>query len=506
MISLRSPNVFKFSTVSGNQYIFDNISGVVFPCSEELYSVIANYYQFDRLCLLKEELETKFNVNPAHYSTYYNLIETLIMNGFFYKNTETISKQVIDEYAITHLSSSMLVLVVTEACNLRCNYCVYSDHYPFIKGYSGKKMAWDVAKKAIDYYFDLHAERQRAGFKKRPMVGFYGGEPLLEFNLIKRIVDYCTTKDLKPTYYITTNGTLINQDIIDFLLNEDVVLTVSLDGDKYQHDRNRVFKSGQGTFDQIMKNLTKLQMEKRRRNINQLLSFNCCYDSLTDICKVVDFFAGHRELFKPFYLMINEIGKIDTTYYDHLNEMQASGRWGSQGETFVSSFSKLMELIRDDLIKGKEPADVLTAFFTGLFFYKNRVKGNPVFNQCMPGSKLTVDPDGYFYVCERINQQYSIGDVDSKINYGKANSLIESFNNIRLEHCSNCNFSRLCDVCYVHFAKGGRLEFNPAICEERRKRIPRLLKSIYSILEINPNAFESFNKLSNFEIYEVLIK
>jgi uncharacterized protein len=289
--------------------------------------------------MVKKELETRFNVNPANFSAYYTFIETLIMNGFFYKNTETISNQVIDHYAITHSSSSMLVLVVNEACNLRCKYCVYSDHYPFIKSYSEKSMTFDVAKEAIDYYFDLHAERQQAGFKKQPIISFYGGEPLLEFNLIKRIVGYCATKELKPIYYITTNGTLINHDIIDFLLNEDVVLTVSLDGDKYQHDRNRVFKGGQGTFDQIMRNLTKLQMEKRQRNINQLISFNCCYDSLTDIYKVVDFFAEHRELFQPFYLMINEVGKFDTTYYNHLKEMQTDGRGEIQSENFVSSFS-----------------------------------------------------------------------------------------------------------------------------------------------------------------------
>ena len=87
-------------------------------------------------------------------------------------------------------------------------------------------------------------------------------EPFLEFSLIKQIKDYCSTKDLKPVYNITTNGTLMNQNIIDLIVTEDIVLTVSLDGDKYQHDRNRVFQSGQGTFDLIMKNLTEQHGKK----------------------------------------------------------------------------------------------------------------------------------------------------------------------------------------------------------------------------------------------------
>lgn len=498
-------NVFKFLTESGNQYIFDNVSGVVIPCTNEHYAVIENYYQFDKSHIIKE-LETKLDLNPTESSAYYTFIENLIQNGFFYKSNEIISNQVINDYVLTQSSSSMLVLVVTEECNLRCKYCVYSGHYPLVKTYSDKKMTFDVAKEAIDYYFDLHAERQRAGFKKRPMIGFYGGEPLLEFHLIKQIMEYCNTKDLKPTYYITTNGTLLNRDTIDFIVNEDVVLTVSLDGDKYQHDRNRVFQSGQGTFDQIMKNLIKLQTEKRKRNINLVTNINCCYDSLTDICKVVDFFKEQRELLEPFYLMFNEVSKFDTTYYDHLNEVHANGCQEAQGDNFVSSFKKLMELTRNDLLNGRKPADYLASIFTGLLFCKNRVKGTPVVNTCMPGSKLTVDPDGYFYVCERINQQFPIGDVYNKINYDKANSLIESFNNILQEHCSTCNLSRLCDVCYVHFIKEGRLEFDPAICQAKQKSIRQLLRSIYSMLELNPKAFDSLEELSGFETNEILIK
>ncbi len=508
-MSKHSPNVFKFSTESGNQYIFDNVSGVVIPYTDELYTVIANYYRLDRSHIIKEELETRLNVESVDSLAHYTFVETLIQNGFFYKNDRMVGNQVFGDYALTHPSSSVLILIVTETCNLRCRYCVYSDHYPLLKTYSAKRMTFDVAKKAIDYYFNLHMERQRSGFKKRPIVSFYGGEPLIEFSLIKRIIEYCNSKAMKPVYYITTNGTLINQDIIDFIVrdNEDIVLTVSLDGGKEQHDRNRVFQNGQGTFDQIMKNLTDLQMVKRQRNINQLIAFNCCYDSFTDICRVVDFFTEHKELFDPFYLMFGEINKYDTTYYDYLNEVYANGDGEIQSEKLISSFSKLAKLIRNDLINGKKPADALTSFFTGLLFCKNRVKGYPVLNNaCIPGSKLTVDPDGYFYVCERINQQYPIGDVNSKIDYEKTNSLIKSFNKILSEHCSSCNLSRLCDVCYIHFAKGQRLEFNPTVCKEKRKNISQLLSSVYSMLEFNPKAFDGLNKFSGLETYEVLIK
>ena len=95
-------------------------------------------------------------------------------------------------------------------------------------------------------------------------------------------------------------------------------------------------------------------MEKRRRNYDSLI--NCCYDTITDMCRVVDFFKEQRKLFEPFYLMFSEIRKFNSTYYDDLNEVHASGSREVQSKD-VSSFKKLLERVRDDLINGKKPED-----------------------------------------------------------------------------------------------------------------------------------------------------
>ena len=87
---------------------------------------------------------------------------------------------------------------------------------------------------------------------------FMGGEPLLEFELIKKCVSYILQRkgDKKILFTMTTNGTLMTEDVIEFLVKYEFNLMISLDGDKKSHDINRRFKTGKGSFDIILENLS----------------------------------------------------------------------------------------------------------------------------------------------------------------------------------------------------------------------------------------------------------
>lgn len=112
-------------------------------------------------------------------------------------------------------------------------------------------MSLDTAKKSIDFLSNHSIDAKEIG------IGFYGGEPLIEFELIKEIVAYA--KEVftgKPILFsMTTNGSLLNEEIIKFLKENGFNLMISLDGPKEVNDQNRIFPDGSGTFDVVMNNI-----------------------------------------------------------------------------------------------------------------------------------------------------------------------------------------------------------------------------------------------------------
>ncbi|BBE31797.1 hypothetical protein OSSY52_19380 [Tepiditoga spiralis] len=391
-------------------------------------------------------------------------------------------------------SISQLYIIVTEDCNLRCKYCIFSDNYPHTHGYSSQKMTFEIAKKAIDYYLDLYKEKQAYGLGSNPVISFYGGEPLLEFNLIKEIVKYAKELNDNFEFYITTNGTIMNDEIINFLISNSVKITVSLDGYKENHDRNRVFINNKRSFDVIIKNLTKLQEEKEKRGSNQPISFNCCYDNYTDMVKVVDFFS-HARLggAATFYA---QISPYDTSYYDHCDDLNKKGFIKENIDTKNQSIKKLLEEYKEKLSKNEKVPEPLKFLFTSMFYIKNAPRGQqgPLGNACIPGSKIAVAPDGNYYLCEKMNETHPIGNVNDGLEWYKIQKIIKDYLEIIEKNCSNCNVKRLCECCYVHLNMNGDgvFKFNKEFCKENKEGIPLMLKTLYSLLEKIPNAL-SFN-------------
>ena len=113
-------------------------------------------------------------------------------------------------------SVQSLTLQVTQQCNLKCEYCPYSGGF-YNRQHNNRKMSFEIAKKAIDFYF-LHSFDIPDA-----QIGFYGGEPLIEFEMIRRIVEYCNNEyyGKKIRYFVTTNATLLTEEKIDFLMKNN---------------------------------------------------------------------------------------------------------------------------------------------------------------------------------------------------------------------------------------------------------------------------------------------
>lgn len=132
---------------------------------------------------------------------------------------------------------------LTENCNLRCTYC-------FTWGKTQRVLPEKLGKKIIDFFYD-HFDNQ--GYAE---ISFWGGEPLLEFDLLKRLVKYAEKKlKGKVIFGGTTNGTLLDEDKLKFLTDHNCKMLLSLDGNREHHNKFRVYPNGQGSYDDIMEKL-----------------------------------------------------------------------------------------------------------------------------------------------------------------------------------------------------------------------------------------------------------
>ena len=176
-----------------------------------------------------------------------------------YKEDQLFSADTYDEFAGKMVSSPIkaMCLHVAHDCNLRCKYC-----FAGTGNYSGLRsvMPIEVAKKAVDYLIP-HSEGRR-----NLEVDFFGGEPLLNFELVRAVVEYARSLERehnkKFRFTITTNGVLLDDEKIDFINREMYNVVLSVDGRKEVNDRVRARVDGSGCYDLIMPKFKRL-VERR---------------------------------------------------------------------------------------------------------------------------------------------------------------------------------------------------------------------------------------------------
>ncbi len=152
-----------------------------------------------------------------------------------------------------------IFMLLTDSCNLRCGYCFINGNMP--TGCLGSKvMTWEIAKETIDMYFPTVKPTR---FHKT--IVFYGGEPLLIFSLLQRIVEYVQTdhrtsyEQYKVGLILITNGTKITPQVSEYLAKHpEITVCISLDGCEKTHDQKRVYSDGSGTFCDIVTGIERL--------------------------------------------------------------------------------------------------------------------------------------------------------------------------------------------------------------------------------------------------------
>lgn len=195
------------------------------------------------------------------------------------KDAEKLAGLVQKELTGRKLGLAAIELNLTFNCNLTCEYCFIHE-----KGH-GERMSLTTAKNAIDLLLE------RAAY---PAVNItlIGGEPLLEFDLIKQIVPYAleaaAKRNLVVTWSVTTNGTLINEEILAYFAMYKINLLLSLDGGEKTHDRYRRTKSGKGTWHQIVEKIPLIKKYQPWLGVRMTVSAEAISDMRTDFNKLVD--------------------------------------------------------------------------------------------------------------------------------------------------------------------------------------------------------------------------
>jgi uncharacterized protein len=159
-----------------------------------------------------------------------------------------------------------LVLNVTSKCNLSCGYCYeYGEDRLVESGTKPRFMSESTAHQSVDFMF------AEAGDSKRVHLTFFGGETLLNFRMLKSALAYAQQRarelDKEVDASLTTNATLLSDEIIDWIAANDVGVTVSIDGAREQQDRHRVFANGMGSYDVIFPRIKKLLARHTKRPV-----------------------------------------------------------------------------------------------------------------------------------------------------------------------------------------------------------------------------------------------
>ena len=177
-----------------------------------------------------------------------------------------------------------VVLNVNTGCNLSCTYCYKEDLTTPSKG---EKMALDTAIQSVEML--LRESPDQPNYN----VVFFGGEPLSNMPLIREAVDYCEKRfaqlDATVDFTMTTNATLLTEELVDWFNAHRFGLTISMDGPKAMHDKNRITVGGQGTYDVVRRKVEMLLKRYTARPVGCRVTLT---RGITDVERIYDHLSG----------------------------------------------------------------------------------------------------------------------------------------------------------------------------------------------------------------------
>lgn len=368
---------------------------------------------------------------------------------------------------------STLCMNVSHNCNLKCGYCFAEKYYR-----ERLYMSPEVAEKSVDFLIENSKNEENL------RISFFGGEPLLNFSVIEHTVQY--SRDLEKKhgkhfrFHVTTNGTLLNTKIIDFLIENKFSMIISLDGPKEVNDSMRKFNNGRGSYNMVYRNIKKVQ------------SLNGAFPGFT----VRSTFTRKNLDIENLAMHLASLGCKDISVEPCVTEVKELQIKKEDLKELMQHYDALADRYLNEILCGR-----YFSFFHLRQTMEQTHRQNLTLTQCGAGQGyLGVGADGRLYPCHLFvgKEEYIMGDVFSGIKRRDIQSTFQAAHVRNKKKCMQCWARYLCGGgCHAH-----AITFNKDIlqpydieCELMKRRI-KLGAYIYARLkEENPQIFQSiFNE------------
>jgi uncharacterized protein len=373
-----------------------------------------------------------------------------------------------------------LVLNVTNQCNLSCTYCYEYGEDKIVDTENGRKakfMSEETARQSVDFML------RESGGNRVAHLTFFGGETLLNLPVVKSTIEYARQKAAEAgkeiDFSLTTNATLLRPDVIEFLAENRVGVTISIDGPKEVQDQFRVFHNGAGSYEVVAPKIKELLRRHRSRPIGARVTLT----------------TPNRDIYGIFHHLRDEIGFWDVGFAPVTTAPNRQYAIGEDGydrmlEQFRALAAEFLEYALENRHHGfSNVKDTLEEIHKGVN------KAYP----CGAGLGLMgVSTDGDVALCHRFagSDDHKLGTVAGGVDKLVQIGFLEKHHIDHKTDCSQCWARPLCSGgCYheAHTRYGDTARANLHYCEWIRGWTETCLK-IYAELAVrNPRYLEQFD-------------
>ena len=484
-------------------YFLDTGTGKVAKVNENVYNVLKCFLE-------KDDFESIFSLSLDAD----RLISALEEIKLAVEKEHILSAPLLEAMhgeAVSHLEDTVttqmkgVTLELTEECNLRCKYCIYHPTHPSYREFGKKHMSFETAQKAIDMLKKHSNEAEETIY-----IGFYGGEPLMNFDVLKNTIEYANSlfSNRNIQYNLTTNATLLTREISDFLVEQKVTITFSLDGPKDLHDENREFINGKGSFDETIKGIERFVGACKNQNVIPRFMVNIVvsgpdykerYEKIDNFIKQCTWYSDDIII---RFNMVDE-GPQKSEYLLPQSEKE---------KEFTENMTETLGEWSDDKTNDYTENDDISSNATLnqdlIRIHKRQLVTKPTSQYsmngcCVPGERKSyVSVTGDIFPCERIGDHIPpLGNVNGGFDVQKIKKYyVDDFIEKSKDACKNCWAINLCGLCYVNCydEKGINIDYKNNLCLYERFSLEKSLIRYHKILEKNPTRLEMFNEMEVF--------
>lgn len=434
---------------NGFNIVLDVNSGSVHVVDDVTYEVIPLFEEGKEKEEIVTLLKDKYAVSDIEES--FDEITQLKEDGSLF--TEDIYRQYIKEFKKRQTVVKAMCLHIAHDCNLACKYCFAEEGE-----YHGRRalMSYEVGKKALDFLIE------NSGKRVNLEVDFFGGEPLMNWDVVKRLVEYGRSREeecnKKFRFTLTTNGVLLNDEIMEFANKEMANVVLSLDGRKDVNDEMRPFRNGKGSYDLIVPKFQKFAKQREELGLSYYIRGTFTRDNL-DFSEDIKHFADlgfHQMSIEPV------VGQPEDPYAIREEDLPK----------IMEEYDKLAV----ELLKRKKEGRGVNFFH----FMIDLEQGPCVAKRlsgCGSGTEyLAVTPWGDFYPCHQFvgNEDFLMGNVDDGITRTDIRDMFKNSNVYSKEKCKNCFAKFYCSGGCAANSYNFHGNINDAYdigCDLQRKRI-----------------------------------